>query len=104
MDMVNALEHAKDLADTARAIAGLDLVITVDTAIAHLAGSLGKEVWLLCYSGPDWRWGIGTEETRWYPTMRLFRQKVGEGWAPVILRVLDALKARLGVQPEVAVA
>jgi tetratricopeptide (TPR) repeat protein len=81
-----------DFADTAALIAELDLVITVDTAAAHLAGALGKPVWTLLASVPDWRWGLESEDTPWYPTMRLFRQKVTGDWAEVIQRVVAALR------------
>ncbi|MGE4219043.1 MAG: tetratricopeptide repeat protein, partial [Alphaproteobacteria bacterium] len=63
-----------DMYDTASALAALDLLIAVDTSVAHLAGALGRPVWLLLPHMPDWRWGLGTETTPWYPTMRLFRE------------------------------
>src|SRR5581483_10989006 len=63
-----------DLADTAALIGQLDLVISVDTMVAHLAGALGRPVWLLLSFAPDWRWMTGREDSPWYPTMRLFRQ------------------------------
>jgi tetratricopeptide (TPR) repeat protein len=82
-----------DFLDTAAAVAQLDLVIAVDTAVAHLAGALGKPVWLLLAHSPDWRWfsrcGDGSP---WYPTMRLFRQAQRNEWAPVIQRVAEALR------------
>jgi tetratricopeptide (TPR) repeat protein len=90
------LEFAQELGDfseTAGAVGALDLVITVDTAIAHLAGSLGKPVWLLLPRVADWRWLFTREDTPWYPTMRLFRQKEGEPWTGVIKRVTAELKA-----------
>jgi Flp pilus assembly protein TadD len=81
-----------DFLDTAAAIAQLDLVIAVDTAVAHLAGALGKPVWLLLSYSPDWRWfRDGGERTPWYPSMRLFRQTERNQWAPVIARVAEAL-------------
>jgi len=82
-----------DLADTARALAGLDLLISVDTASAHLAGALGRPVWILLAAfGTDWRWGDG-DATPLYPTARLFRQEAGEGWGPVVARLAAALGA-----------
>ncbi|MDF0555340.1 TIGR03032 family protein [Kamptonema sp. UHCC 0994] len=82
--------YLRDYGDTARAIAQLDLVITVDTSVAHLAGALGKPVWtLLCYS-PDWRWMLERNDTPWYPTMRLFRQSQPRDWVEVFNRVAEA--------------
>jgi Flp pilus assembly protein TadD len=73
-----------DFAETAGAVAALDLVITVDTAAAHLAGALGKPVWLLLPWITDWRWLLGREDSPWYPTMRLYRQRQGEAWQEVV--------------------
>ncbi|MBW4579432.1 MAG: tetratricopeptide repeat protein [Tildeniella nuda ZEHNDER 1965/U140] len=83
-----------DLADTAAAIAQLDLVITVDTSIAHLAGALGKPVWVLLTFLPDWRWMLHREDTPWYPTMRLFRQTQPDDWQGVLDRLSQALLRR----------
>jgi ADP-heptose:LPS heptosyltransferase len=84
----------KNFADTAAAIARLDLVISVDTSVAHLAGALGCEVWTLLHHVPDWRWMLDREDSPWYPTMRLFRQKNPGDWGEVMLRVREALKSR----------
>jgi tetratricopeptide (TPR) repeat protein len=78
---------SRDFADTAEMIAGLDLVITVDTAVAHLAGSMGKPVWILLYNLVDWRWGLEGNETPWYPTARLFRQRTPADWSEVFAEV-----------------
>lgn len=83
--------HLADFADTAALIAELDLVISVDTAVAHLAGALGARVWTLLPFAPDWRWGTTSEETPWYPTMRLFRQRQFGDWDEVIARVAAEL-------------
>ena len=80
-----------DFADTAAIIASLDLVISVDTAVAHLAGALGRPVWLLLPFVGEWRWLLDREDTPWYPTMRLFRQKAPGDWAGVVERVVEAL-------------
>ena len=90
--LVNLGPDLDDFADTAAAIAQLDLVMCVDTAIAHLAGALGKPVWLMLPLIGDFRWLMDRDDSPWYPTMRLFRQrKMGE-WDEVVARVRDALR------------
>lgn len=80
--------------DTAAMMCSLDLVVTIDTSIAHLAGALGIPVWVLLSSSPDWRWGLQSEITAWYPGMRLFRQGEEEnGWGGVFDRVKAELAA-----------
>jgi hypothetical protein len=81
----------KDFADTAAAVSGLDLVISVDTAICHIAGALGRPVWTLLAADPDWRWLRQGEHTAWYPTMRLFRQRRLGDWIGVLTDVAAAL-------------
>jgi tetratricopeptide (TPR) repeat protein len=81
--------------DTAALIAGLDLVVTVDTAVAHLAGALGRPVWLLLGSAPDFRWLLTREDSPWYPGLRIFRQEKQGDWAPVVERARDALARRV---------
>jgi hypothetical protein len=90
----NLAAELVDFAETAAAICALDLVITVDTAVAHLAGSLGKPVWLLVMYAADWRWLLDREDTPWYPTVRLFRQKRPRDWGEVMERVLAELRAQ----------
>jgi hypothetical protein len=80
-----------DFSDTAALIAQLDLVISVDTSVAHLAGALGKPVWVLLTYAPDWRWLLDRDDSPWYPTARLFRQGDSRAWDGVIGRVRDAL-------------
>jgi Flp pilus assembly protein TadD len=87
----DALAGAADFADTAAIIDQLDLVISVDTAVAHLAAALGKPVWLLNRLGGDWRWLREGEFTPWYPTVRIFRQQRRGEWGPVLARVAEAL-------------
>ncbi|HEY2585623.1 MAG TPA: GNAT family N-acetyltransferase [Tepidisphaeraceae bacterium] len=91
-----------DFAETAALIANLDLVISVDTAVAHLAAALGKPVWLLLPFVPDWRWLLDRDDSPWYPTMRLFRQKAIGDWDEVIERVAEALglRAQEALSPE----
>jgi len=90
--VIDHTAHLHDFADTAGLIAQLDLVITVDTAVAHLAGALGKPVWTLLPFVPDWRWGLEREDSPWYPTMRLFRQPTLGDWDSVIRRVSEELR------------
>ncbi len=82
-----------DMADTAALVSHLDLVITVDTAMAHLAGALAQPTWVLLSFGPDWRWLTDREDSPWYPTMRLFRQPQFGDWEPVLQRVRVELSA-----------
>ena len=91
MKLLDPTDDLRDFADTAALIANLDLVITVDTAVAHLAGAMGKPVWTLLAFAPDWRWMLDREDSPWYPTMRLFRQTKPGDWAEVIERVRTAL-------------
>ncbi len=87
--------YLNNYSDTAHAIAQLDLVISVDTSVAHLAGALGKPVWVLLSTYPDWRWMLERVDTPWYPTMRLFRQSEPGDWKGVFNRVIVALKEYL---------
>jgi tetratricopeptide (TPR) repeat protein len=80
-----------DLADTAALMVNLDLVISVDSAVAHLAGALARPVWTLLPFAPDWRWLLDREDTPWYPTMRLFRQRRRKDWPGVMARVREEL-------------
>jgi Tfp pilus assembly protein PilF len=81
----------EDFAETAAVMAHLDLVVTVDTAIAHLAGALGRKAWVLLPFSADWRWLLDREDSPWYPTARLFRQREPGGWDDVIRRVAQAI-------------
>lgn len=84
----------RDFSDTAAALAALDLVVTVDTAVAHLAGAMGRPVWTLLPFPADWRWLRGRRDSPWYPTMRLFRQARRGAWAPVFESVAAELMLR----------
>jgi len=88
VDWTDALH---DFADTAALISELDLVIAVDTAVAHVAGALGKPVWVMLPFAPDWRWHLGRGDTGWYPSMRLFRQPMPADWDSVISSVCREL-------------
>src|SRR2546426_965235 len=96
MAVNNLSDQIGDWADTAAAICQLDLVLTVDTGVAHLAGALGRPVWvLLPHVGVDWRWMDGREDSPWYPSMKLFRQKVPGDWPSVFARVSAELQTLL---------
>jgi tetratricopeptide (TPR) repeat protein len=82
-----------DFADTAALISSLDLVISVDTSVAHLAGALGKPTWVMVPFAPDFRWLLDREDTPWYPRMRLFRQSRAGDWDGVVARIGEALRA-----------
>ena len=86
------MESVNNFEDTAAIISQLDLVISVDTAVAHLAGALGKPVWVLLPRPPDWRWMLERADTPWYPTMRLFRQAKAGDWLPVVAEVAAELQ------------
>ena len=90
-------EKSGGFMDSAAAMQSLDLVITSDTAIAHLAGALGIETWLALAQAPDWRWGRNGETCPWYPTMRLFRQKRAGDWAAVFAHIGSELATRAEV-------
>lgn len=89
-DMLHFGDTISDFADTAALISTLDLVISVDTSIAHLAGALGSPVWVLLSYIPDWRWLLDRDSSPWYPTARLFRQNDTRMWDSVIMRVREA--------------
>lgn len=84
----------EDFADAAAIIANLDLVITVDTSIAHLSGALGKETWVMVPFSADWRWLENRDDSPWYPNMRIFRQRTSGQWQPVVEEILAALANR----------
>ncbi len=92
--MVDRMAQAADFADTAAIIAGLDLVVSVDSAVAHLAAAMGKEVWLLSRYVGCWRWLRNRADSPWYPTMRVFGQAAPGDWPGVIDRVAAALALR----------
>ena len=94
---VRCVAYADDVVGTARIMRGLDLVITADSMPAHLAGALGVPTWTLLHAQPDWRWMRDRDDSPWYPSMRLFRQRRAGDWDDVVGRVADALAARAAV-------
>jgi tetratricopeptide (TPR) repeat protein len=93
MELSDPTEELHDFADTAALVAALDLVIAVDTSVVHLAGALGKPVWVLLPFAPDFRWLLGRSDSPWYPTIRLFRQQRAGEWDHVIAEVRSQLEA-----------
>jgi Flp pilus assembly protein TadD len=98
-------EAAGPFMDTAAVMKNLDLIITSDSAIAHLAGALGARVWVALAIGPDWRWLVDREDSPWYPTMRLFRQRRAHDWDEVFERIAAELRReearrRIAVPPD----
>jgi hypothetical protein len=90
--MIDYTGDIGDFADTAALIDNLDLIISVDTSVAHLAGALGKNVWVLLPYAPDWRWLLGRNDSPWYPTMRLYRQSLPGDWEGVVKEVFKDIK------------
>ncbi len=92
LNMIDAIADCADFSDTAALVDNLDLVITVDTSVAHLAGAMGKPVWLLNRFDNCWRWLHERDDSPWYPTMRIFRQAELGDWKPTIVKVKEALE------------
>jgi hypothetical protein len=95
-DVIDLAPTLGDFADTAAAVAALDLVVAVDTSVAHLAGALGRPVWMLTPYALDWRWLRDREDSPWYPTMRLFRQRAPREWDDPLMRLTAALAVKAG--------
>lgn len=89
--LINIGAEVRDYDDTMALIESLDLVVTVDTSVGHLAAAMGKPVWILLATSPDWRWLLQREDTPWYPTVRLFRQTEPRKWGDVFTRVAAAM-------------
>ena len=92
--MADVGSKMNDFADTAAVLDQLDLISTVDTSIAHLAGAMGRPVWALEPFAPDWRWLLDRNDSPWYPSMRLFRQEEVGNWLPVFKKIEAALSER----------
>jgi tetratricopeptide (TPR) repeat protein len=90
-DLLDFGRELRDFSETAALVEALDLVISVDTSVAHLAGALGKPVWVLLPDPPDWRWMLQREDSPWYPSARLYRQGTARSWSEVLERVRAAL-------------
>ena len=93
IDLVDLTAHLTDFAETAALLHHLDLVISIDTAVCHLAGAMGKPVWMLLAYAADWRWMLDREDSPWYPTMRLYRQPKPGDWGSIVAKVVDDLRA-----------
>ena len=91
--LINIGAEVQDYDDTMALLGSLDLVITVDTSVGHLAAAMGRPVWILLAYAPDWRWMLDRTDSPWYPTVRLFRQSTHSQWRDVFARVADALRA-----------
>ncbi|MHC4559811.1 MAG: tetratricopeptide repeat protein [Planctomycetota bacterium] len=100
MSVMNLADELKDFTDTAAVIENLDLVISVDTAVLHLAGAMGKPAWAILPFTPDWRWMLDRQDSPWYPTLRLFRQIRYGDWDDVFQRVAEELKILAGRQKD----
>jgi hypothetical protein len=96
--IINVADHLPTFAETAALMSCLDLVITVDTSIAHLAGALGRPTWLLLPFTPDHRWLLNRDDSPWYPSLRLFRQSDARNWPEVVARVQRELAARIAAR------
>lgn len=95
LPMNDTIDQIRDFSDTAVLISRLDLVITVDTAVAHLAGAMGKPTWVMLPHAPDWRWLLEREDSPWYPSMKLFRQPGPEAWEDVVQRIAWSLDSKI---------
>jgi hypothetical protein len=89
--LINLAAEIEDYDDTMAILEQLDLLITVDTSVAHLAGAMGRPVWIMLPRAPDWRWLLGRSDTPWYPTVRLFRQQATRRWDDVVKAIAQEL-------------
>jgi ADP-heptose:LPS heptosyltransferase len=92
-DIVDLTEQLTDFSETAALVSCLDLVISVDTSVVHLAGGLGTPVWTMLPFNPDWRWLLNRDDSPWYQSMKLFRQPMRGDWASVVDNVRGELEA-----------
>jgi ADP-heptose:LPS heptosyltransferase len=92
MELIDLRNELKDFLDSAAVLSLVDLVITIDTAAAHLAGALGRPTWVMLIKAADWRWLQDRDDSPWYPSMRLYRQSTADLWTDVIDRVAADLR------------
>lgn len=88
---INPMQHVQSFVDTAILVENCDIILTVDTAMAHLSGALGKPIWLLLFFESEWRWGVNIEDNFWYPTMKIFRQPTFGDWEDCVRRVREEI-------------
>ena len=98
--LVNVGAEIHDYADTMAILQCLDMVLTVDTSVGHLAGALGRPAWILLSFAPDWRWLLNRSDTPWYPTVRLFRQAAPHQWGQPMIEVAAALRQLVETKPD----
>jgi len=89
--LINVGAEIGDYDDTMAILANIECLVTVDTSVAHLAGAMGRPVWVMLPFAPDWRWLMGRSDTPWYPTMRFFRQSAAKKWGDVLQNLAAAL-------------
>jgi ADP-heptose:LPS heptosyltransferase len=94
--MFDPSQHLQDFNDAAGLVQHLDLIISVDTSVAHLAGAMGKPVWIMLPLNSDWRWHLNRSDSPWYSTARLFRQTTFGRWDSVVSAIADELKKLQG--------
>jgi ADP-heptose:LPS heptosyltransferase len=92
LELIDLTPRLQDFSDTAALVHNLDLVITIDTSVAHLAGAMGVPVWVMLNATPDWRYHLGRSDNPWYPSMRLYRQAREGEWAQVAEKVTQDLR------------
>jgi ADP-heptose:LPS heptosyltransferase len=93
MGLLDVAADLTDFQETASVIANLDLVVSADSAVAHLSAAMGVPAWILVYRPADWRWLIGREDSPWYPSVRLFRQDTAGDWTGPAGRLIEAVAA-----------
>ncbi len=93
--LINIGAEIEDYDDTMALLDCLDLVVTVDTSVGHLAAAMGRPAWIMLATAPDWRWLLDRTDSPWYPTVRLFRQTVARRWDDVMARVAGDLRNEL---------